>query len=272
MSVTVTETNNNVTITGSYFLPPASYIQDAITEQFIRSQDAYDPAEVARLYSDFTGTFDPFTFSPGTTNVPSGGIYSWAAGDANSFGVITIATVGTSSGCRAGLFATDIDSNGTNVNRRFVFGTGQVRLKARCVFGIGPQTSRVVVGCAITHAGNDVSGGKLMMQYGVGFVAYGISGNWIATTADNNVLTETDTGVPVSQWSNLEIIVSADGNTATWLIDGVVKRTSTNGPFFDYGFNTCAWGVEIRDKLAGGSGSSSQFSIDYMLVERTASR
>lgn len=272
MSVTVTETNNNVTITGSYFLPSTSYIQDAVTEQFIRSQDAYDPAEVTRLYSDFTGTFNPFTLSLGTTANPTGGTYQWGAGDLISFGIITISTVGTSSGCRAGLYATDLDSSGTTVNRRYLLGSGNARLKARCSYGVGPQTSRVVVGCASMHVGNDVSGGKLMMQYGVGFVAYGNGGNWIATSADNNVLTETDTGVPSSQWSNLEIILSADANTATWLVNGVVKRTSTNGPFFDYELNACAWGIEIRDKLAGGSGSSSQLSIDYMLVERTASR
>jgi len=272
MSVTVTETNNNVTITGSYFFPPASYIQDAITEQFIRSQDAYDPAEVARLYSDFTGTFDPFSFCSGTIGAPGSGFYQFVTGDPTLFGVITIVTNGLSSGCRAGLFATPLDNNGNNVLRGFIFGIAQARLKAKCSFVIGLQTSRVVVGCAVTHAGNDVSGGKLMMQYGIAFVAYGTGGNWIATTADNNVLTEVDTGVPASQWSNLEIIVSADGNTATWLIDGVVKRTSTNGPFFDYNANACAWGIEMRDKLAGGAGSPSQFSIDYMLVERTASR
>lgn len=271
MSVTVTETNNNVTITGSYFLPPASYIQDAITEQFIRSQDAYDPAEVARFYSDFTGTLEPFVPCTGTVGNPTGGNYAYSSEGDGSFGVLTLTTFGTASGGRSGIYATDVTGNVT-VNRKFVFGTGQVRFKARCVYTTAPQTSRVVMGCAATHAGFDVSGGKLMMQYGIGFLAYGSEGNWIATTANNNVLTETDTGVPVDQWSTLEIILSADGNTATWLVNGVVKRTSTNGPFFDYDFNLCAWGIELRDKLSGGSGTQTQINIDYMLLERTVSR
>lgn len=249
MNITVNETTNTISISDQTYVP---------------SSAIFDPISVARMYSDFKSDFSPFAFCGGTTGNPTGGGYNLSSSP-GLFGVISLTVNGTQ-GSRSAIMATD--TNSTTINRNDVLGTGKFSFKAKCVIVNATQEQRTFVGFGVTHATTDTTPTqKLMLQFGVGFIAYGNSGNWIAVTADNNVMTEVDTGVPVNQNAVLELVISDDGNSATWTVDGIVKRSSTNGPFYDYQSNAGSWGVELRDKKAGGAGTTATTSIDYMILE-----
>jgi len=159
------------------------------------------------------------------------------------------------------------DTSPTTISRNDALGYGKFSFKTKCLIVQGTQEQRTFVGFGLTHAVSDTTTTqKLMLQYGVGFIAYGYAGNWIAVTADDNVMTEVDTGVSASQRTALELVISDDGTSATWTVNGIVKRSSTNGPFYDYAVSG-SWGIELRDKKAGGVGTTASTSVDYMALE-----
>lgn len=256
MNVTISETTNTVTVA------------DNVSTAIIRAATAQLDSGSSVLFSDFASgnTTLPFLGVNGTVGNPTGGSINYSSDIFNTgIGAAGIGVFGTSTGCRAGIFASS--GSETVVERGFKLNIfPKTRLKTRGYLNPAPQTVRVIVGYGSSHATSDVLGGTLMLQYGVAFVAYGSSGNWIATTADNNVLTEIDTGISSESLRELEIVISDYGNSAKWLIDGVVVREAT-GPFFADPAQGLAPGIEIRDKLAGGSSIACSYYTDYLLVE-----
>lgn len=259
--VTVTPTVQSVTVTPT--------VQSVSTSSYVGIVDI-DPSVKAFLYSDFNGNCEPFDICTGTVSVPAAGIFNYTnSGSDPVFGILNLVCP-NGNGHRIGVFASDADTE--DVERTYLVGYGDYDWSARVTWAqAGEQTMRCIAGMGISHgpADNTVEQ-KRMLQYGAAFVAYGNSGNWIATIADNNVLSEVDTGIAVAGWHTLRITINAAGTEVLFYIDHALVRTVTSG-FWDFA-NGLAWGVEVRDKKSGGSSADTTVSVDFMKLTYTIAR
>lgn len=228
-------------------------------------QQAIDPTREMLLYSDFVADISPFGSSLGSTANPSSASITFDNSVASStFGYANIAVNGTQT-ARGGIFAAF--GTTTDIQRRTLVGYGAFDFSARVQFNqASATTQRVIVGLGLSHA----PVGSTMLQHGAAFIAYGNSGNWIATTASDNVLSEVDTGIACLNWVSLRITVNAAGTEYKFYANGTLIRTVTGNPF-DPSISL-AWGVEGRDKASGGTGTTMQVLVDYMALRYTISR
>ena len=261
--VTVTPTVQSVTVTPT--------VQSVSTSSHVGVAAAdIDPSVKAFLYSDFNGNCEPFDICTGTATQIGTATFSYT----NSASIAVLGYLDMicpkAQGSRVGVFAADADT--TDVDRTYNVGYGAWDWSARVQFALGDQPQRVVAGFGITHGPADTTvEQKRMLQYGAAFVAYGNSGNWIATIADNNVLTEYDTGISSSQWRTLRIAINAAFTEINFYVDHALVHTVTSG-FWDASANTCAWGVELREKKSGGSLTDSRVLVDFMKLTYTIAR
>lgn len=230
---------------------------------------APEPAVRAFQYSDLNGDCSPFSISTGTSGQPGTATYSYTNNSIDSvFGFIGMVCP-AAQGSRIGLFASACTTS--TVDRAYTVGYGAWDWSARVSYPNGEQTMRVIAGMGASHGPPDsTSGQKLMLSNGAAFVAYGASGNWIATIADDNNLTEHDTGIPVSEWHTLRITIDAAFTQVLFYVDGSLAYTATSG-FWDTQ-NLLAWGVELRDKKTGGSSGPATINVDYMSLSYTIAR
>lgn len=223
------------------------------------------PPDKVRMYSDFVNDCTPFGASTGSSPAPSSAIVTYSA--ANAVGVFGYATIQCTAvqSARGGIFA----SNGstTNVERNFIPGTGACEFTTKVkVLNASVNTQRCIVGVGLSHG----TIGSTMLQYGAAFVSSG-NGNWMAQTADNNVVTEVDTGLPcAADWTTMRIVTDSSWNLIKFYANGSLVRTVT-GVTWDYSV-PLAWGCEARDKAAGGSGSDFFLLSDYMTFEYALAR
>jgi hypothetical protein len=229
-------------------------------------QQAIDPTREMFLYSDFIADISPFGSSTGTAANASSGIITFenSTSGASIFGYANLRTNGTQ-GSRCGVFAAY--GTTTDVQRRTLVGSGAYDFTARVLFSnASATTQRVIVGLGLSHG----PAGANMLQYGAAFVAYGNAANWIATTAENNVLSELDTGKSSGAWRTLRLTINAAGDEYKFYIDGELVRTVTGTPFDP--LIQLAWGVELRDKAVGGTLTDADVLIDFMALKYTIAR
>jgi hypothetical protein len=229
-------------------------------------QQAIDPTREMYLYSDFIADVSPFGATTGSAINPSSAVITFDSSTAQSvYGYASIAVDGEAS-ARGGIFTAP--SSTTQTLRNVQVGQGAWEFIARVQFNSASATTqRVLVGLGISHA----PAGSTMLQYGAAFTAFGNQGNWQASVADNNVVTDVDTGVSSASWNTLRITVNAAGNEFKFYANGVLVRTFS-GTAWDYANNLVNWGVECRDKAAGGTGTTAILLVDYMAVRYTIAR
>lgn len=223
------------------------------------------PADKVRMHSDFVNDCTPFAASTGSSPAPSSANVTYSAAlTTGVYGYATIECTAVQS-ARGGIFA----SNGstTNVERNLQPGNGACDFTAKVkVFNSSASTQRCIVGVGLSHG----TVGTTMLQYGAAFVSSG-TGNWMAQTADNNVVTEVDTGISCSTaWTTLRIVTDSSWNLIKFYANGSLVRTVT-GVTWDYSV-PLAWGCEARDKATGGSGTSFSLLVDYMTFEYALAR
>lgn len=228
-------------------------------------QQAIDPTREMLLYSDFVADLAPFGSSTGTATNASSAVITFDNSIASgTFGYANIAVNGTQAS-RGGIFAAF--GSTTDVQRKVRVGYGAFDFTTRVQFNsAGGSTQRVIVGLGLSHG----PAGTTMLQHGAAFVAYGNAGNWIATTASDNVLDEVDSGVASANWVTLRITINAAGDEFKFYANGALVRTVTGSPW-DLDILT-AWGVEARDKAVGGTGTTMQVLVDYMALRYTINR
>lgn len=226
---------------------------------------AVNPSEEAVLYSDFVADVSPFGAVTGTTSAPSSSTITFS--DDSSNGIVGSAniTVNGTVGSRGGIFC--CPSSTTTVNRS-IFTPGETDFKTRINFSIqAGSNQRVAVGLGLTHS----PAGSTMLQYGAAFVAYGNLGNWKAAVASDNVVDEVDTGVPAQGWATLGIKINSESNEFQFYANGNLIRTVTGTPW-DMVSTSTQWGIDCRDKNAGGTGGNMIVLVDYMVIKRKVSR
>lgn len=259
--VTVTPTVQSVTVTPT--------VQSVSTSSYVGIVDI-DPSVKAVLYSDFNGNCEPFDICTGTVTQIGTSTFSYTNSATSAvLGYIDMVCP-KAQGSRVGVFAADADTQ--DVDRTYTAGFGAWDWSARVQFALGDQPQRVIAGFGISHGPADTTvEQKRMLQYGAAFVAYGNSGNWIATIADNNVLAEYDTGISSSVWRTLRITINADCTEIGFYVDNALVHTVTSG-FWDTSSTTLAWGVELREKKSGGSANDSRVLVDFMKLTYTIAR
>jgi hypothetical protein len=225
----------------------------------------FDPFTASIMYNDFMADLSPFQASTGTAANPDSALVDFGNTASSSiFGKADI-LIQAEQGARGGIFA----SRGTNtdVQRSTVLGECAYDFKARVLVSeTAVQTQRTIVGVGLSHGPVDATAEqKQMLQHGVAFLAYGGTANWIATLANNNTLSEVDTGFSCAEWRSLRITINADASVIRFYVDDALVR-ETNSSFIDLA-QTLAWGVEGRDKKSGGSTNSFTLSVDFMYLK-----
>lgn len=225
----------------------------------------FDPFTASIMYNDFMADLSPFQASTGTAGNPDSATVDFNnSSGASIFGRADI-LIQAEQGARGGIFA----SRGTNIDvqRSTVLGQFAYDFKARVLMpDSAVQTQRTIVGVGLSHGPADATvEQKQMLQHGVAFVAYGGSGNWIATLANNNTLSEVDTGFVCASWRSLRITINADATVIRFYVDDTLVR-ETDSSFIDLA-QTLAWGVEGRDKKSGGSTNPFTLSVDFMYLK-----
>lgn len=248
----------------------APTVQSVSTSSFVGVATAdIDPSVKAFLYSDLNGNCEPFNVCTGTAAQIGTALVNYTNSSGSAvFGYIDMLCP-KAQGSRVGLFAartTDQD-----VDRTYFPGYGDWDWSARVNFAQGDQPQRVLAGFGISHGPADQTvGQKLMLQYGAAFVAYGNSGNWIATIADNNVLIEYDTGISSNVWRTLRITVNAAFTEVDFYVDHALVHSVTSGLWSSE--TGLAWGVELREKKLGGSTNDSRVLVDFMKLSYNIAR
>ena len=225
----------------------------------------FDPSASAELYSDFVADVSPFSVCTGSAG--SSGTSSYAFNDPPSggFGLLNLLLAGLQA-ARIGVYASNTDGVAT-VSRTRTYGDGwSYDWKARVRYLTGLQYQRAVCGFNLTHGPPSTT---LIVDTGAAFVARGSSGTWSCVMADANVMTETATTYSVDQFRTLQITLDGAGDLVRFYIDGTLVHSAVPG----WDENTLvSWGVELRDKASGGSGSTAQLDVDFMHLKATATR
>lgn len=236
-----------------------------VTNATIYTPDRFDPSVAAELYSDFTCDLSPFSVCTGTQGNQGSSSYGFNDPVFPGYGVLNLNCVGQQ-GARVGVYATETDGVAI-VERTRTYGGGcAYDWKARVRFQIGLQYQRAICGLALTHGPPSTT---LIVDTGAAFVARGSSSNWACVIASANVMTEVATAYSVDTMRTLRITIDAAGTVVRFFIDGVLVHSAA--PAWDQ--NTLlAWGIEVRDKATGGSGSAAIMDVDYMWLKATSAR
>lgn len=180
-----------------------------------------DASTVVRFTDDF------LTAAPAAAT--SFGEMGWMSTVSGTAAACAASAVGTQVGnpgqlnCTVGTTATGRASISTPVNA-MALGGGEIQLtmvvKLSALIG-GGQTYAAYFGLADNSgAGNAVDG--------VYFSHESSSANWLINTANNSTRTTQDSGIAIAAdtWTKLQVVVNADGDEATFLIDGVEAGNS----------------------------------------------
>lgn len=237
----------------------------AITSDPTPAVAQFDPSGSAELYSDFICDATPFSVCTGTTASSGTSSYSFSDPLTVGFGQINLSLAGVQS-ARIGVFATSTDGV-ANVARNRTYGDGWAYdWKARLSYTVGQPYQRAICGFAVTHGPPSTT---LIVDTGAAFIARGAGDNWTCVMADANVMTETATSYSVAAMRTLRITLDGAGDLVRFYIDGTLVHSAVPG----WDQNTLvSWGVELRDKALGGSGSSGLMSVDFMHLKATATR
>lgn len=222
----------------------------------------WDPKTSVDLFSDFVNDPSPFGISTGTAGNPGSSSYTFTD-DETSFGRINLSLSGTQ-GARIGVYAAQADTSTVNRARKITDGASDFECRMSIVTAVTLQ--RTIVGLVVTHGPPSTT---LIIQDGAAFVAKGASGNWFAVTAASNVMSEVETAYTSASMRNLRITTNAAGTEVRFYIDGNLVRTA------DVTWDTessLAWGIEMRDKATGGSGTSGLATADFMRLRLPISR
>jgi len=226
---------------------------------------SWDPSTSVDLYSDFVADFSPFSCCTGTTGNPGGSTYSFGVDTTPlSFGKVTLSLSGQNVS-RIGVYAAQTDT--ANVDRARLITDGAYDFKCRCGITTAATLQRTMVGMFISHVG---ASSTIIIQDGAAFIARGDAGNWIAAMASDNVMSEVDTSYSTSALRTLRIATNSTGTEVRFYIDGNLVRTATPG--WDTGTDRLAWGIEMRDKATGGSGTAALAILDFMRLQLTIAR
>lgn len=223
----------------------------------------FDPKSSVDLFSDFVSDASPFGISTGTVANVGSSSYTFSDNIADAFGLINLQLSGTQS-ARIGIYAAQADT--ANVNRARKITDGAFDFECRIGITTAVTLQRTIVGFAITHGPASTT---LILQDGAAFVAKGSGGNWFAVTAADNVMSEVETAYSAGSMRDLRIITNSAGTEVRFYIGGNLVRTA------DVTWDTTqslAWGVEMRDKATGGSGSNGLAVVDFMRLRIPISR
>lgn len=236
-----------------------------VTNATIYTPDRFDPAVAAEFYSDFTCDVSPFSVCTGTQGNPGSSSYGFNDPVFPGYGVLNLSLAGQQ-GARIGVYATETDGTAV-VERTRTYGGGcAYDWKARVRYQLGALYQRAICGFALTHG---PPSNTLIVDTGAAFIARGTSGNWACVIASANVMTETATAYSVDQMRTLRMTIDAAGTIVRFYIDGNLVHSAA--PSWDA--NTLvSWGIELRDKATGGSGSTAIMDVDYMWLKATSAR
>lgn len=261
---------SGITVTPSVQSITVSPSSQSISLSSAAATGKIDPSARCYLYSDFIADPSPFSICTQTGSNPTGGSYLFSSDAALAcYGILSMQIDGTQQS-RVGVYASY--ATGSTIDRSTKLGSGSWDFSARVnISSAMPATQRVIAGVGLSHGTVDTTPTqKLMLANGAAFVAYSGSGNWFATLSNSNALDEVDTGIAVSGFHTLRITVNSDASEIKFYIDGTLVRT-TDSSFLDLSIGL-SWGVELRDKKSGGTGTQATAQVDFMALEYIIAR
>lgn len=223
------------------------------------------PKNQLTLFTDFVSSAKPFGIvkSSNAIGTPTD-VYS--NDNLGVLGTVTCTLATGTSGAlyqRIGIYQT-ADQSGTIITRSWDLTRGDYAMEARLKTSVHPSAACLMT-CGYTLNHNTV------LQVGAYFYHANGQNTWrAAISSDNAIVSEIDTGVPVSQYQTLRVVSTngarkfeffANGRRVWKSVDQLVRNEIVGTASFPM---PC---IEIRDRVAGGGGRANSFTADYMMTE-----